>query len=249
MSAAARAPILLLSLFLAGIAVPSRAGEVKLPARGEIEDALPEGVSLSGREIFDRFLDKRQLGFPMVVSRGRSNDPFIGSPATGRVGRVRLSGVGIMASWVRLHGGRLFLREACENTTYRTSLSSARLLFLRVALVPLPSAVAVTCSPTSARWTWFPPEARLHTRAAFARSGPGTTPFPDVDARMLPSDSLASIGRGFGSPCRRPTSHGAPAASHGEFQPLGISSGAQGGGGPGEGLRWARGGAHDPTFL
>lgn len=104
MSAAARAPILLLSLFLAGIAVPSRAGEVKLPARGEIEDALPEGVSLSGREIFDRFLDKRQLGFPMVVSRGRSNDPFIGSPATGRVGRVRLSGVGIMASWVRLMG-------------------------------------------------------------------------------------------------------------------------------------------------
>jgi len=32
--------------------------------------------------------------------------------------------------------------------------------------------------------------------------------FPDVKARMQPSDSLASFGRGFGSPRRRPTSWG-----------------------------------------
>ncbi len=30
--------------------------------------------------------------------------------------------------------------------------------------------------------------------------------FPDVNARMQPSDFLASISRDFGSPCRRPTS-------------------------------------------
>jgi len=32
--------------------------------------------------------------------------------------------------------------------------------------------------------------------------------FPDVEARMQPSDSLASFDRGFGSPRRRPTSWG-----------------------------------------
>jgi len=32
--------------------------------------------------------------------------------------------------------------------------------------------------------------------------------FPDVKARMQPSDSLASFGRDFGSPRRRPTSWG-----------------------------------------
>ena len=46
------------------------------------------------------------------------------------------------------------------------------------------------------------------TRAAFARPGPGATPFPDVDAPTQPSDSLASFSRGSGSPRRRPTSWG-----------------------------------------
>ena len=38
------------------------------------------------------------------------------------------------------------------------------------------------------------------TRAAFARPGPGTIPFPDVKARMQPSDSLIAIGLGSGHP-------------------------------------------------
>ncbi len=133
----------------------SDAGEIELPAREEIEDAIPEGSSLSGREIFDRFLDNRlhsavqwqtvisrdpggneqrsrfwvrwkdyrdenkqavegviaktllkfsapedmrQTGFLMVVNKDRSNDQFVWSPATGRVRRVRLSGVGIMGT-------------------------------------------------------------------------------------------------------------------------------------------------------
>ena len=46
------------------------------------------------------------------------------------------------------------------------------------------------------------------TRAAFARPGPGTTPFPDVEALTQPSDSLVSFSRSSGSPRRRPTSWG-----------------------------------------
>ena len=38
------------------------------------------------------------------------------------------------------------------------------------------------------------------TRAAFARPGPGAIPFPDVVARMQPSDSLIPIGLGYGRP-------------------------------------------------
>ena len=38
------------------------------------------------------------------------------------------------------------------------------------------------------------------TRAAFARPGPGTIPFPDVKARMQPSDSLIPFGLGYGLP-------------------------------------------------
>ncbi len=143
------------ALVFAAIAMPVRAAELELPAREEIEAAIPEGGSLSGREIFDRFLDNRlhsavqwqtvvsrdpggneqrsrfwvrwkdyrdsekkshdgviaktlvkfsdpedmrQTGFLMVVNRDRSNDQFIWSPATGRVRRVRLSGVGIMGT-------------------------------------------------------------------------------------------------------------------------------------------------------
>lgn len=143
------------ALVFAAIAMPVRAAELELPAREEIEAAIPEGGSLSGREIFDRFLDNRlhsavqwqtvvsrdpggneqrsrfwvrwkdyrdsekkshdgviaktlvkfsdpedmrQTGFLMVVNKDRSNDQFIWSPATGRVRRVRLSGVGIMGT-------------------------------------------------------------------------------------------------------------------------------------------------------
>ncbi len=142
-----------LSLF--GLAIASAAGDVKLPAKGEVEAALPEGESLTGREIFDRFLDNRlhsavqwqtvisrdpggneqrsrfwvrwkdyrdsnkkavagvlaktlvkfsapedmrQTGFLMVVNDDRSNDQFIWTPSSGRVRRVRLSGVGIMGT-------------------------------------------------------------------------------------------------------------------------------------------------------
>lgn len=44
------------------------------------------------------------------------------------------------------------------------------------------------------------------TRAAFARPGPGATPFPDVEARTQPSDSLVPIDRGSGLPLPWPTS-------------------------------------------
>ena len=128
---------------------------MKLPTRDEIEKAIPEGSSLTGREIFDRFLDNRlhsavqwqtvvsrdpggseqrsrfwvrwkdyrdenkkavggvlaktlvkfsapedmrQIGFLMVVNDNRSNDQFVWTPSSGRVRRVRLSGVGIMGT-------------------------------------------------------------------------------------------------------------------------------------------------------
>ena len=45
------------------------------------------------------------------------------------------------------------------------------------ALVPLPSAVPVTRLPTSRRWTWFPPEARLHT-GCLCSAGSGHHPVP-----------------------------------------------------------------------
>ncbi len=38
------------------------------------------------------------------------------------------------------------------------------------------------------------------TRAAFARPGPGTLPFPDVKARMQPKGSLIPVGLGSGRP-------------------------------------------------
>jgi hypothetical protein len=156
MPAALRAASLLgAALVFAAIGRPASAAELELPAREEIEAAIPEGGSLSGREIFDRFLDNRlhsavqwqtvvsrdpggneqrsrfwvrwkdyrdaekkshdgvvaktlvkfsdpedmrQTGFLMIVNKDRSNDQFIWSPATGRVRRVRLSGVGIMGT-------------------------------------------------------------------------------------------------------------------------------------------------------
>jgi hypothetical protein len=145
----------LAALSLAALAFSSAAGDLKLPAREEIERAIPEGSSLTGREIFDRFLDNRlhsavqwqtvvsrdpggneqrsrfwvrwkdyrdankqavegvlaktlvkfsapedmrQIGFLMVVNDNRSNDQFIWTLSSGRVRRVRLSGVGIMGT-------------------------------------------------------------------------------------------------------------------------------------------------------
>ncbi len=138
---------------LARVAHPAQA--VALPEPKEVEDALPEGGSLTGRQIFDRFLDNRlhsavqyqtvisrdpggneqrsrfwvrwkdyrdkdkkavdgvlaktlvkfedpqdmrQTGFLMVVNEDRSNDQFVWSPATGRVRRVQLRGVGVMGT-------------------------------------------------------------------------------------------------------------------------------------------------------
>lgn len=60
------------ALVLAAMPIPSAAEDVKLPARDEIEDAIPEGSALTGREIFDRFLDNRlhsAVQWQTVVSR------------------------------------------------------------------------------------------------------------------------------------------------------------------------------------
>ena len=77
----------------------------------------------------------------------------------------------------------------------------------------------------------------ISTRAAFARPGPGATPFPDVNARIRPSDSLVPIDcgyglplpsvylgadasslrshlRGVGRPCAHPRAHGASESGH-----------------------------------
>lgn len=145
----------LLASSLLLLSLPGAAADVQLPAKGEVEKALPEGGSLTGREIFQRFLDNRmhscvqwqtvvsrdpsgaeqrmrfwvrwkdyrdehqnavngviaktlvkfqepadmrQAGFLMVVNADRSNDQFVWSPSTGKVRRVRLSGVGIMGT-------------------------------------------------------------------------------------------------------------------------------------------------------
>ncbi len=40
---------------------------------------------------------------------------------------------------------------------------SGTVLRVLAALVPLPSPVAVTCSPTSMHWPWFPPEDHINT--------------------------------------------------------------------------------------
>ena len=46
----------------------------------------------------------------------------------------------------------------------------------------------------------FPQLKLTPTRAAFAGPGPDATPFPDVNARMQPSDSLVPFGRRSGLP-------------------------------------------------
>jgi hypothetical protein len=94
---------------LLALALPQQRAEaasgVVLPDREEAEDALPEGGSLTGREIFDRFLENRlhsavqyQTGFLMVVNEDRSNDQFVWTPSSGRVRRVQLRGIGVMGT-------------------------------------------------------------------------------------------------------------------------------------------------------
>src|SRR5262245_4257170 len=136
--------------------LPAAAGDdVKLPSKSEVEDALPQGGSMTGRQLFDKFLDNRmkscvqwqtvisrdpggseqrtrfwvrwkdyrdkdkkavdgviaktlvkfqepedmrETGYLMIVNANRSNDQFIWSPATGKVRRVQLRGVGIMGT-------------------------------------------------------------------------------------------------------------------------------------------------------
>jgi hypothetical protein len=155
MKARSLAPLVAALACAATFRVAHAAEAVALPDRKEVEDALPEGGSLTGREIFDRFLDNRlhsavqyqtvisrdpggneqrsrfwvrwkdyrdkdkkavdgvlaktlvkfedpedmrQTGFLMVVNEDRSNDQFVWSPATGRVRRVQLRGVGVMGT-------------------------------------------------------------------------------------------------------------------------------------------------------
>jgi len=129
--------------------------DVKLPSQTEVEDAIPQGGSLTGRQLFDKFLDNRlrscvqwqtvisrdpggseqktrfwvrwkdyrdknhkavggiiaktlvkfkepedmrETGYLMVVNADRSNDQWVYSPASQRVRRVQLRGVGIMGT-------------------------------------------------------------------------------------------------------------------------------------------------------
>ncbi len=51
---------------------PSAAQAVALPEQKQVEDALPEGGSMTGRQIFDRFLDNRlhsAVQFQTIISR------------------------------------------------------------------------------------------------------------------------------------------------------------------------------------
>ena len=52
--------------------LPSRAEDVQLPSQKEVEDAIPQGGSLTGRQIFDKFLDNRLrtcVQWQTVISR------------------------------------------------------------------------------------------------------------------------------------------------------------------------------------
>ncbi|HXZ86409.1 MAG TPA: outer membrane lipoprotein-sorting protein [Myxococcota bacterium] len=55
-----------------GLARLARADQVQLPKQKDVEDALPEGGTLTGRQIFDKFLDNRMrtcVQWQTVVSR------------------------------------------------------------------------------------------------------------------------------------------------------------------------------------
>ena len=66
------------------------------------------------------------------------------------------------------------------------------------ALGPLPFEFLVTWVPTSTRRAWVPSKA--HTNTGRLCSAGSANPFPDVLARMQPSDSLPPVGRGSGRP-------------------------------------------------
>jgi hypothetical protein len=57
-----------------------------------------DGVLAKTLVKFEDPQDMRQTGFLMVVNEDRSNDQFVWSPATGRVRRVQLRGVGVMGT-------------------------------------------------------------------------------------------------------------------------------------------------------
>ncbi len=61
-----------LALALAGAPLFGAAGDVRLPSEGEVEKALPEGGSLTGKQLFDKFLDNRLrscVQWQTVISR------------------------------------------------------------------------------------------------------------------------------------------------------------------------------------
>jgi len=69
---AARPFAALLAVALLGATAQSRAEDVQLPSQSEVEDALPQGKSLTGKAIFDKFLDNRLrtcVQWQTVISR------------------------------------------------------------------------------------------------------------------------------------------------------------------------------------
>ena len=62
----------LLAAAILSATVPSRAEDVHMPSQGEVESQLPEGKSLTGKEVFDKFLDNRMrscVQWQTVISR------------------------------------------------------------------------------------------------------------------------------------------------------------------------------------
>jgi len=74
---------------------------------------------------------------------------------------------------------------------------SGTVLRVPVSLVPLPSAVAVTSSPTSMRWSWFPPEVPISTGRLCSAGSESPTSSPT--SKLL-----------FGPPTPLPPSAAAP---------------------------------------
>ena len=68
------------------------------------------------------------------------------------------------------------------------------------ALGPTTFRIAGDMSPDVNAPVMGPFESSHQHGPAFARPGPGANPFPDVLARMQPSDSLPPVGRGAGRP-------------------------------------------------
>jgi hypothetical protein len=69
------APLVLVYLLLWPAAASAEAAAIDLPTQEEIEDAVPEGASLTGREIYERFHEQRILSgiqYQSVISRDPS---------------------------------------------------------------------------------------------------------------------------------------------------------------------------------